>query len=106
MADEIIESEKERTVLALIIARSWKDESYKKRFISEPSVVLKEEGVSVPEGIDLKVIEDGRELQSALNVGKTQYIILPTVPEDVNVDESSLDDLVLVSRRTNETTSF
>ena len=43
---------------AKIITKAWTDEDFKARLIAEPAAVLKEEGIVVPAGITIKVMED------------------------------------------------
>lgn len=59
--------------MARVIAKAWTDEGFKKRLMSDPTAVLSEEGVMVPEGIDLRIIEDepGRKT-----------MVLPPAPND------------------------
>ncbi len=140
MTDKLFDGEKDRTVLALIVARSWKEESYRKRFVSDPAAVLGEEGVTVPKGIDLKVLEDGpgvkyvnltrgandskltgdagkllemllpipdgHELRFVQSTDNVRYIVLPLVPKHVNVNDASLNDLMLSSRSSGVATTY
>ena len=57
--------------LAELFAACWKDEALKARFISDPKVVLKEYGLDVPDGIDVKVVE---------NADDCVHITLPAPP--------------------------
>ncbi|EMS78178.1 NHLP leader peptide family RiPP precursor [Desulfotignum phosphitoxidans] len=43
---------------AKIITKARADEDFKVRLIAEPAAVLKEEGIVVPDGITIKVMED------------------------------------------------
>lgn len=97
MTTTYLQGEKSRTVLALITARSWKDQAYRDRFISEPELVLHEEGIQVPEGISLKVVVDEREIQTATHKDTIHYITLPSAPSHLNVGEASLIDLMNAS---------
>ena len=47
----------ERQEYAKIIAQAWVDEEFKKRLLQDPATVLKENGIEVPEGWTVKVIE-------------------------------------------------
>jgi nitrile hydratase alpha subunit len=55
---EGFDSDRDRTVLAMSIARAWRDEDYKRRFFSDPRAVLEEEGVEVPQDVTIKVVEE------------------------------------------------
>ena len=60
-----------RNALARLFAACWKDEALKARFLSDPKAVLAEHGLDVPEGIDVKVVE---------NADDCVYITLPAPP--------------------------
>ena len=57
---------------AELFATCWKDDALKARFMAEPMVVLAERGIKLPEGIDVKVVE---------NTDNTIHITLPKPPE-------------------------
>jgi len=42
---------------AKLIAKAWSDESFKERLLSDSRAVLEAEGISVPPGVDVKVLE-------------------------------------------------
>ncbi len=48
----------QKNQLASLFAACWKDEALKARFMSDPKAVLLEHGMEVPEGIDVKVVEN------------------------------------------------
>ena len=48
----------QRNSLAKLFAACWKDEALKARFLSDPKTVLAEHGIEVPDGINIKVIEN------------------------------------------------
>ena len=52
-------------------AACWKDEALKARFMADPKAVLKEHGLDVPDGIDVKVVE---------NADDCVHITLPAPP--------------------------
>jgi hypothetical protein len=62
----------ERNQLAELFAACWKDESLKQRFMSDPKAVLAEYGMDVPDGIDVKVVE---------NSDNTVHITMPAPPD-------------------------
>lgn len=43
---------------AQLIAKAWADADFKARLQSSPAAVLREAGIEVPEGVDIKVVED------------------------------------------------
>ena len=54
-----------------LIAACWKDDALKQRFLSDPHAVLAEHGMDVPEGLNVKVVE---------NVDNTVHVTLPAAP--------------------------
>ncbi len=70
---------------AKVVAKAWADETYKKKLISDPVAVLKAEGIEVPQGAQLKVMEDTAALR---------HLVLPAMPAEA----ASLDEAVLNER--------
>ena len=69
----------QKNALAQLFAACWKD--CKARFMSDPKAVLAEYGMSVPEGINVKVVE---------NSDSHVHITLPAKPsEDLSDEELS-----------------
>lgn len=58
---------------AKVIAQAWADEGFKKRLLTDPRSVLKENGIDLPESIKLSISE-GKEDEINL--------ILPPKPSD------------------------
>jgi hypothetical protein len=52
-----------RTIIAMLTARAWKDEAFRKKLVSDPKAVLKEEGVDVPADLTIQVVEDGPKVK-------------------------------------------
>ena len=65
---------------AKVVAKAWADEDYKQRLIDNPGSVLAEEGMEVPAGVELKVVE-ASENQS--------WLVLPPKPSDGNFEEGT-----------------
>ncbi len=57
--------------IASLFAACWRDEALKARFMANPRAVLAEHGVDVPDGIDVKVVE---------NAGDRVHITMPAPP--------------------------
>ena len=73
----------ERNQLAELFAACWKDEALKARFMNDPKAVLAEYGLDVPDGMDVKVVE---------NADDCVHITLPAPPaghNDLSDDELS-----------------
>ena len=73
----------QKNALAQLFAACWKDETLKARFMSDPKAVLAEYDMPVPDGIDVKVVE---------NADDCVHITLPAPPAgdmDLSDDELS-----------------
>ena len=73
----------QKNALAQLFAACWKDEALKDRFMSDPKAVLAEYDMPVPDGIDVKVVE---------NADDRVHITLPAPPSghtDLSEDELS-----------------
>ena len=68
----------QRNQLADLFAACWKDEALKQRFMADPKAVLAEYDMPVPDGIDVKVVE---------NADDCVYITLPKRPSGELSDE-------------------
>jgi hypothetical protein len=71
----------QKSTLPQLFAACWKDEALKARFMRDPKAVLKEYGLELPDGIDVKVVE---------NADDCVYIKLPAAPAgalDLSDDE-------------------
>jgi len=64
-----------------VIAKCWSDEEFKKNFMKDPAKVLKENGVEMPAGMKLHVVE---------NTEKESYIIIPPKPS-TELSDDQLD---------------
>ena len=62
---------KPKQIMADLFTACWKDDALKGRFMADPKGVLKEHGLSVPDGIDVKVVE---------NADDCVHITLPVPP--------------------------
>ncbi|HTL05617.1 MAG TPA: NHLP leader peptide family RiPP precursor [Gemmatimonadales bacterium] len=54
-----------------IIAKTWRDEAFRRRLLRSPHKVLQEEGVRVPKGVKVKVVQ---------NTGRVFHFVLPAKP--------------------------
>ena len=75
---------KNESVFAKIIAKAWRDPAFKAELIANPAAALKAEGIDVPAGMAVTVLE---------NTDKHFHLVLPPVP----TDELSEDDLEAVA---------
>ena len=72
----------QRNALAQLFAACWKDEALKARFMSDPKAVLAEYDMPVPDGMDVKVVE---------NADNCVHITMPAAPEGhMNLSDEEL----------------
>ncbi|MBI3862344.1 MAG: NHLP leader peptide family natural product precursor [Planctomycetia bacterium] len=62
----------------MLVAEAWSDEKLKARLLEDPANVLRERGVEVPYGVDVRVLEDTAEIR---------HLVLPASPEGELADE-------------------
>ena len=75
-------AEEHQKQYARIVAKAWRDENFKKRLLADPTGVLKEEGVEVPEGMQVKAFEETPD---------THHFVLPQKPKTLPSDEDLAD---------------
>ena len=66
-----------------IIAKAWRDPSFKAKLIADPRATLKQAGVAVPAGVTVRVVE---------NTATLVHLVLPPKPTEQLSDEA-LDDV-------------
>ena len=64
-----------------IVAKASADESFRKRLLAEPAAVLREHGIPVPAGVQVKVVEDTDEVR---------HLTLPRRPGKGELSEEEL----------------
>jgi hypothetical protein len=67
------------TAFGKIIAKAWRDPAFKAELIANPAAALKAEGIDVPAGMAVTVLE---------NTDKQFHLVLPPVPSDELSDET------------------
>jgi Nitrile hydratase, alpha chain len=69
----------------MLVADAWDDEQLKQRLISDPVTVLRERGIRVPQGLQIRVVED---------TDAVEHLVLPGEPPE---DELSYEHLQAVA---------
>lgn len=90
-----MENPKTDRTIAKIIQRCWEDDAFKARFIAQPNAILKEEGVDVPAGLEIKVVQ---------NTENVQYLAIPAKATG-QLTDNALDGVVGGAGGTFTTTS-
>jgi len=79
------DSKEQARLWAKVVAKAWADESYKNKLLSDPAAVFRAEGLAIPEGVRLTVLEN-----SATQI----HLVLPVAPSDA----ADLEDAALGER--------
>lgn len=58
-----------------IIARAWSDDGFRQKLLSNPAATLKAEGVDLPAGREVRIMED---------TDKLLHLVLPARPGDLS----------------------
>jgi hypothetical protein len=66
-----------------IVAKAWADQGFRKRLVTNTSDVLKEHGLAVPPGMQLRVVAD---------TGNLRHLILPPSPSE-ELSEAELEQV-------------
>lgn len=67
-----------------LVAKAWSDDGFKARLVSDTKAVLKECGIEMPEGIEVKVVE---------NTDKVKHFIIPPRPDDDELSDEALQNV-------------
>jgi hypothetical protein len=59
----------------LLIAKCWTDEAFKRRLLADPAGTLKAEGIEVPDGVRMQVVE---------NTAQVVTLVIPARPTDLS----------------------
>ena len=63
-----------------LVAQAWADQKFKQRLLDDPKAVLREQGIKVPAGVEVRVVEP---------TDKLLYFVLPPKPADAGELTSS-----------------
>ena len=58
---------------AAVVARAWRDAAFKRRLLADPMGVLRECGIPIPDGAEIRILEDTPECT---------YLVLPRPPAE------------------------
>jgi hypothetical protein len=54
-----------------LVAEAWRDPAFKQRLLANPTAVFAERGIDVPDGVEIRVVE---------NTDQATYFVLPRQP--------------------------
>ena len=58
--------ERNHLIVSQAVARSWRDTEFRQSLLSDPAAVLREHGMHIPEGVQVKALEDTADLTHAV----------------------------------------
>ena len=61
-----------------LIAKAWADEAFKQQLLADPATVLKAQGLELPAGLTVKVLE---------NTDQLVHLVLPPKPTELAEDD-------------------
>jgi|SRR5688572_14406859 len=76
-----MDAEKQSNAWGQIVVKAVADEKFKMRLLANPSAVLKEHGLEIPPGIQVKIVED------------SDKVVHLTLPANSSTNELSEDEL-------------
>jgi hypothetical protein len=62
-----------------LVAKAWQDAAFKQRLLADPVGVLREHGIDLPSGMEVKAVEETDTMR---------YMILPAKPPEEISDEA------------------
>ena len=82
--------QEQKKLYTKVVAKAWADEAYKQRLLNDPQKVLTEEGVEIPEGVNIHVTEKPHE-----STGNDLYFTLPA--PDKNLTMENMEEKIAAS---------
>ena len=67
-----------------IIAKAWMDEGFKQKLLSEPAEILREEGIELPPGVEIRMVE---------NTDNVFHFVLPAKPVGDVISDDQLEKI-------------
>jgi hypothetical protein len=61
-----------------VVARTWIDEEFKRKLLSDPATTLMAEGVRIPQGVEVRIVEDTENVH---------HVVLPMKPPSKELSE-------------------
>jgi hypothetical protein len=73
-------SEEQERIIHKIIAKAWMDDDYKAALLADPTARLKEEGLEIPPGVEIHIVEDTENVHN---------MVLPLKPTPDELTENA-----------------
>ena len=69
----------------LLVADTWDDSELRERLLDDPVAVLKERGIRVPDGLEVKILAD---------TDSVEHLVLPAGPYEEEISTEALEAVV------------
>ena len=76
-----------RRTYALLVARSWNDGGIRERILRQPKELLLEEGIAIPEDMQVEIIEGDGTIEWLPGSPSTLKLPLPSRPDGQRIDK-------------------
>lgn len=84
-------NEENKKLWAKIVAKAWCDDAYKAELLNNTEKVLKAEGVEIPKGVRVHVVE-----KQTPSTAEDVYLYLPPVDQNVSLSEEDSKQAAIV----------
>ena len=78
-----MEGEELQKAYGKIVVKAWGDEEFKEKLLADPAAVFKDNGIDIPQGVEVKMVEAATE--------KVVHFVLPPPPTEAELSEEDLD---------------
>ena len=78
----MLNQEPQSKVVGQVIARAWSNPDFRARLIADPRRTLEDEGLPLPEGVKVKLVE---------NTDSLYHLVLPVPPAEGELSESDFE---------------
>lgn len=75
---ENMEKNEHNRKTAQLIAKAWSDPAFKARLVTDPKAVLRAEGFDIPDGLEIRVLENTENLR---------HLVLPALPGELTDEQ-------------------
>lgn len=79
-----MEKQNQGKKMGQIFVKAWDDDAFKHRLMADASAVLKEEGIELPPGVEVRVVE---------NTEQVFHLVLPKKPTAEELTDEQLDSI-------------
>lgn len=70
--------------LRAVVERASREPAFRRMLLADPQGVMKQHGLTLPDGVEVRVLEDAIDLV---------HVVLPPLPQDAELSDRSLDQI-------------